>query len=95
MEDYAGSLWDRLAAALARRPAEVEADRRRAPGLLAELLSAGPEARATLAGTAERFQSVALAELLVARALEESAGGLDSAELALAISGALVASAMS
>lgn len=92
MEDYAESLWDRLAAAVARRPEEVEADRRRAPGLLAELLSAGPLARATLAATEERFRSIALAELLVARALEEGAGGLESAELALAVAGALAKS---
>jgi hypothetical protein len=89
MEDYAGSLWDRLAAAVARRPAEVEADRRRAPGLLAELLSAEPVARASLAVTEERFRSIALAELLVERALREAAAGLGSAELALAIAGAL------
>jgi len=92
VESYPKKLWDRLAVALARRPEEVAADRRRAPGLLAELLSAVPAARATLAVTAERFQSVALAELLIARALEEGAHGLGSAELALAVAGALAES---
>jgi len=70
-------------------PAEVEADRQRAPQLLAELLAEPPAVRAKLAFTLERFRSIALVELLLSRAFQQGVEGQDLADLALAISGML------
>jgi tetratricopeptide (TPR) repeat protein len=82
-------LWDRLQQALARLPEEIEADRRQAPALLAELLGEDATTRQAMAVTLERFRSVALTELLFERALQAGASGAYLAELALAIAGVL------
>jgi len=82
-------LWDRLAAALSRLPEEIAADRERAPGLLAELLGEPPAVRERMAVHVERFRSIALAELLLERSLQQPAMAGELADLALGVAGVL------
>lgn len=88
-EEESMDLWERLAASLEHLPEEIEADRRRAKTLLAELLTQPPAVRAATAANLERLRSIALAELLVEHSLKGGAEAVELAELALAIAGVL------
>lgn len=91
-EEESMDLWDRLAASLERLPDEMEADRRRARALFAELLTQPPAVRESMVANLERLRSIALAELLLDHSLKGGADSAELAELALAVAGALDAS---
>lgn len=89
-------VWRRLVSLVERRLAEVAVERAAAPELVAELLAFPPAERAARVRACERFQKVAVCELLIERSFEEgfrsSPLSVEIAELALLVTEHLKAS---
>jgi tetratricopeptide (TPR) repeat protein len=88
-EEESMDLWERLAASLECMPEEIEADRRRAKTLFAELLAQPRMLRESMAANLERLRSIALAELLLDHSFKGGAESAELAELALVVTGVL------